>query len=328
MKKKSSVLFLIIIFCSYYLTAQQTKKPQKIKPALNSKPTNTVRSLPQAIKSISNSTVKIVLSYQENGIEKSFTNGTGFFVNEDGYIITNNHVLEILINNPTYYFLSVGIVDQTKQATKDNSNVRFYNNTTVIQAKIIDRDKNRDLALLKLDINPFKENITSFFSGEKIIPKIPKFNKRQIEDGDYIAVSGFPSVGGDYLITNVGHIASCWLPNGNYLTDIQINHGNSGGPIYLAETGEVIGVAFATTLTPVEFYYKDKNEPISKDVLSRLHFGRYKDTVIDQKKTLELVDIIALTELRLLYNSGIGEVISLNHVIELAKKNGVKIDIK
>jgi hypothetical protein len=89
-------------------------------------------------------------------------------------------------------------------------------------------------------------------------------------DGAGVAASGYP-LQNSALVTNAGGIASAWLTDreaaallrledphtresaDRYLADLEVNGGNSGGPVYRVDTGRVIGVCRATQSAPVTF---------------------------------------------------------------------------
>jgi S1-C subfamily serine protease len=98
---------------------------------------------------------------------------------------------------------------------------------------------------------------------------VAKLSSDRPRDGSSIAVSGYP-FGQPVLITTNGTIASAWsvdiknaIPPGapagftmpdirdSYLADISVNPGNSGGPVYRAKDGSIIGVCVAFRPAPV-----------------------------------------------------------------------------
>lgn len=134
--------------------------------------------------------------------------GTAFFINNKGYMLTNNHVV---------------------RGCK-NSKIKYKNQEYV--AKLISTDSILDLALLKVDLKP---NDYIAFSND--YPK--KLDK--------IFVAGYPFGKGlsDDLKITTGIISSLkgFQNNSNELQiDAAINPGNSGGPI-VNEDGELVGVA-------------------------------------------------------------------------------------
>lgn len=136
------------------------------------------------------------------------SSGTAFFVNKNGNLVTNNHVVKGC----------------------KISKIIYENNE--YDTSLISTDKTLDLALLKTNIKS-KSFIT--FSNDE-----PK--KRQ-----KIIVAGYPLGKGlsDDLKINDGRISSIkgYQNNSNEITvDIAINPGNSGGPI-INEKGQLVGVA-------------------------------------------------------------------------------------
>jgi S1-C subfamily serine protease len=153
----------------------------------------------------------------------STVSGSGFFINNQGYFITNAHVVE---------------------KCEDNSKI-YYNNKN-INAKLIAKDKYLDLALLKADI----KNNNYLSISNKPATKLQR-----------IIAAGYPF--GKYLSDDLkftSGIVSSLKGLGDDSTRMQIdaalNPGNSGGPIINERNGQVVGVA-------VSGLRKDKTEAVN-----------------------------------------------------------------
>jgi len=142
--------------------------------------------------------------------------GTGFIISKDGFILTNNHVVE----------------DATKIEVVlygDDSDVSY-------QAKVIGRDPLTDSALIQLVEKPSRPLQEAKFG-----------DSTQVEAGDWVMAIGNP-FGYDHTVT-VGVISATsrafrvtdGRSNDMLQTDAAINPGNSGGPL-LNLRGEVIGI--------------------------------------------------------------------------------------
>ena len=135
--------------------------------------------------------------------------GSGFFVSPDGYILTNNHVIDKAES------LTVILEDETSH-----------------KAKVIGADPRTDLALLKIDI--------------KKAPYVKFGNSDKLAIGDWVVAIGNP-LGLDFTVTAgilsaKGRDIFGGTAYGDFLqTDAAINRGNSGGPLYNTK-GEVIGI--------------------------------------------------------------------------------------
>jgi serine protease Do len=140
--------------------------------------------------------------------------GSGFIISKDGFIITNNHVVE----------------GATKIA------VQFFEEDDEYEAKVVGRDPLTDSALIQLIEKP-KHPLTEAKFGDS----------SQMEPGDWVMAIGNPF--GLAHTVSVGVISATSRPfpvaeqrSANVLqTDAAINPGNSGGPL-LNVRGEVIGV--------------------------------------------------------------------------------------
>ncbi len=135
--------------------------------------------------------------------------GSGFIISEDGYIVTNLHVIE--------------------KATKINV---VLANDDEYDANVVGVDKKSDVALLK--INP----------DIKLSPVVIG-DSDKVRVGDWILAIGNPFGLGGSLTAGIISAKSRDIevgPYDNFLqTDASINQGNSGGPMFNLQ-GEVIGV--------------------------------------------------------------------------------------
>jgi len=136
--------------------------------------------------------------------------GSGFIISEDGYILTNNHV--------------VGDVDKITVELKDGR--------SFTDAKLIGTDPDSEVALIKIEGTGF--------------PVLPLGDSSKIEIGDWVIAIGNP-FGLSETVT-VGVISAVGRSNVHIAryedfiqTDAAINPGNSGGPLVNLD-GEVIGI--------------------------------------------------------------------------------------
>lgn len=134
--------------------------------------------------------------------------GSGFIMSDDGYIITNNHVVK----------------DADEIIVRLNDRREFI-------AEVIGADERSDLAVLKIE--------------SKRLPTLKLGDSSLLKVGEWVLAIGSP-FGFDHSVTQ-GIISAMGrsLPNENYIpfiqTDVSINPGNSGGPLFNLQ-GEVIGV--------------------------------------------------------------------------------------
>lgn len=143
--------------------------------------------------------------------------GSGFIIDRDGYIITNNHVVEG--------------AEEIKVKLADGRE---------FTAKVVGRDPKTDLALIK---------ISSLF---KNLPTLSLGDSNKIRTGDWVLAVGNP-FGLEHTVTQgiisaTGRVIGSG-PYDNFLqTDAPINPGNSGGPLVNLK-GEVIGINSAIIAT-------------------------------------------------------------------------------
>jgi serine protease Do len=134
--------------------------------------------------------------------------GSGFIISEDGYMISNNHVVEGATE------IIVRLSDRRE-----------------FEAKIVGADKRSDIALLKVEANG--------------LPTVKLGSAKDLKVGEWVLAIGSP-FGFEYSATaGIVSAKGRSLPGDNYVpfiqTDVAINPGNSGGPLFNMK-GEVIGV--------------------------------------------------------------------------------------
>jgi len=135
--------------------------------------------------------------------------GSGFIVSSDGYVLTNNHVVE----------------------GADEIIVRL-NDRRELPARLVGTDPRSDMAVLKIE------------DGDDL-PVVQVGKSRDLKVGEWVLAIGSP-FGFDYTVT-AGIVSALGrsLPSENYVpfiqTDVAINPGNSGGPLFNLD-GEVIGI--------------------------------------------------------------------------------------
>ncbi len=140
--------------------------------------------------------------------QQPHSTGSGFIFSADGYVITNNHVIDGADT------ITVRLIDRNEYT-----------------AELIGTDPKSDIALLKINA--------------KNLPTVKIGRSADINVGEWVVAIGSP-FGFDYSVTS-GIVSALGrsLPSDNYVpfiqTDVAINPGNSGGPLFNLK-GEVIGV--------------------------------------------------------------------------------------
>ncbi|MEE4188270.1 MAG: Do family serine endopeptidase [Roseobacter sp.] len=134
--------------------------------------------------------------------------GSGFVISEDGYVVTNNHVIE----------------------GADEIRIEFFNGDELI-AEVVGTDPNTDIALLKVE-------------ADEPLPFVSFGDSDQARVGDWVIAMGNPLGQGFSVSAGIVSARNREL-SGRYddyiQTDAAINRGNSGGPLFNMD-GEVIGV--------------------------------------------------------------------------------------
>ncbi len=159
-------------------------------------------------------------------IQGSTNSGSGFLINEEGYIVTNNHVV---VGQST---LKVHIQDKDEKSDG------------IISASVVATAECADLAVIKLNEPSYNSGYLNWFTGE-------------ITARTTVGSSGFPGDNknsyGEYLFTYTEGVigskpdykSTTWASTKFFSHDSLIYGGNSGGPVIETDTGKVIGVNYA-----------------------------------------------------------------------------------
>ena len=147
---------------------------------------------------------------QPNARPRGVSQGTGFIISADGYVLTNHHVVD----------------------GADTVRIRMTDRREFV-AKVVGSDEQSDVALLKID-----------GSG---LPTLRIGDSRALKSGQWVVAIGSP-FGLDHSVT-AGIISAVGRANPyagqRYVpfiqTDVAINRGNSGGPL-LDTRGQVVGI--------------------------------------------------------------------------------------
>lgn len=154
--------------------------------------------------------------------------GSGIIISEDGYILTNNHVVDSSSSSSSYSYYDLS--EATSVKVKLNSDI--YGSDSVFDAKIVGKDSQTDLAVLKIE----KSGLTAaeFADSDQAVV------------GEFVMAVGSP-LGLDTTVTTgiISAVNREVESDGNKFvciqTDAAINSGNSGGALVNSD-GKVIGI--------------------------------------------------------------------------------------
>jgi serine protease Do len=163
-----------------------------------------------------------LFGYGPNVMPEQRASGSGVLISEDGYIVTNNHVIS---NGGTGVAVEVMVTMHNKKTYK---------------AKLIGRDPSSDIAVLKIDGNKF--------------PFLLYGNSTNLQLGQWVLAVGYPltlettvtagivSATGRTININRRQTAAGESPIESFIqTDAAVNQGNSGGAL-INTNGELIGI--------------------------------------------------------------------------------------
>ena len=194
--------------------------------------------------------------------QQTRSQGSGFFISNDGYILTNAHV-----------------VDGAEEITDK------LNDKRELKAKVIGFDKRTDVALIKVDAQN--------------LPRVHMGDPNKLRVGEWVVAIGSPFGFENSVTAGIVSAKGRSLPQENFVpfiqTDVAINPGNSGGPLFnlrgevvginsqiYSRTGGYMGVAFAI---PIDVAMDIANQLKTSGKVTRGRIG-----VVIQEVTKELAE--------------------------------------
>ncbi|MEA3347503.1 MAG: Do family serine endopeptidase, partial [Pseudomonadota bacterium] len=166
--------------------------------------------------------------------------GSGFIISKDGYILTNNHVVED--------------ADTIKVILSDKK---------TYDARLVGRDEKTDLAILKID-------------ADHDLPAVKMGDSSKLKVGDWVIAIGNPFGLARTVTAGIVSARGRVIGSGPYddfiQTDASINPGNSGGPLFNVE-GEVVGINTAIVASGQGIGFAIPVN-MAKDLLPQLKTGK------------------------------------------------------
>lgn len=214
-----------------------------------------------------NKLIRNIVSNSQSGkpvLSPAKYGGTGFALTTNGYLVTNNHV-----------------IDKADSIYVQDSKGASY------KVKVVAQFPERDLAILKISDNSFSRLST--------LPYTLKRNSAGM--GEHVYTLGYPK---DDAVLGEGYLSSKTGYGGDtlaYQVDIRVNPGNSGGPL-LDNQGNVIGVISArenemdgATYAIKSRYIMDALGTISQDSLGKIVKARKRNILQGLTRTRQIEKI-------------------------------------
>lgn len=257
-ENKNLALFLSLnrveLFSSFVVTISLQNSSNQVVLERSGSSFSSTRSVKKALASLIDYNYKYdsifnqrfdnEIKIKNNSSNNWLSNGTGFFIDSKGYIVTNYHVVDG-VSEIQVEFIRAGI----KQ---------------IYQARVVKSDKQNDLAIVKIISNEFIPFDT-----------IPYHFQREIAQvGSSVFTLGFPmalSLMGEDIKFTDGKISSKtgFLGDVNcYQISVPIQPGNSGGPLFDYE-GNLVGITSSTVNRKLDLT-ENVNYAIKTSCLSNL----------------------------------------------------------
>ena len=183
---------------------------------------------PKRIYQETSKAVVLITSFERG--DKNASTGTGSIIRENGFILTNAHVIFNKETNKPYSEIRIFLKpDQVTGNLKNDTSRKF-------KARLVRYSNKLDLAILK-------------FQKDYSIEKLPFLKFSDLKDvsiGDPVLAIGHPEQGGLWTLTT-GTISSLIenfekVPGKDvFQTETSINRGNSGGPL-IDSSGNIVGI--------------------------------------------------------------------------------------
>ena len=225
----SHISAVAILCLSMNVCAHSVRKERSIKGSIKNFISNAIGFdqkkdfSKENIENLINCVVSIVvtdkvLETETNPSKKDDSDGSGFIIDEDGTILTNCHVID----------------------SADKIEVVLHDGTKHI-AKVIGKDERSDIALLKIDVNEKMSYVAQFADSDVAYVLDPVFAIGSPFGFTKTVTSGIISCKNRNLSAQITELGTGGDLIDYIQTDVAINHGNSGGPLFTYD-GKVVGM--------------------------------------------------------------------------------------
>ena len=190
-----------------------------------SSPDKTRLSVVDIFKKVSPATVSLNVIGVDNNKETKIGSGTGFIITDDGYIVTNRHVVVLADESVSTYYVTVILPDDSQP----------------VRAEVVGSDEQTDIAVLKVNT-------------DRKLPSVTLGDSDTLQSGELaVAIGNAMGTFDDSITVGVISAPSREIVRNGYQVDIiqtdaPINPGNSGGPL-INSFGEVIGITNTKIVT-------------------------------------------------------------------------------
>lgn len=219
---------------------------------------------------------KVICTFPDDSEKR----GTGFFVGDKGYLITNNHIIRriYIIKYPYIHF----DWDYSEQIYVKLGQDCYEASLAIDPYSKIPFDN--DYAILKLDFKPKGYDIDSMCY-------------RDVSQGEEVIAMGYP-YNSDELVITSGIISAITIKDSNtnsackiktFLTNTNVTHGFSGGPLIRKSDNKLIGI----NTDEYNLNKKDREElKEHQDVLKRYNLDDLRSYLHDSKLSSAIEDLI------------------------------------
>jgi len=264
-KKNLNIPFSKINIADFTITYEDKDYIKAVRLGDDNKERNIIVNLKEKTYKLNDETMEAGSLYKcekshniASGGSTGSSAGTAFFVNNQGNIVTNNHVVE-----------------------RCSGPVKLFYNRKEYTAKVVAKDGNLDLAVLSSDVKPSQYLKLSKKSGDKL---------------DRVIAAGYPlghKISDELKVTSgIVSATKGWKDNINEIQiDAALNPGNSGGPV-VNDAGNLLGVAVAGLKDKQNLNFAIKSKAVKDflDVNKISYSTAAMDFDMDNKKRLKLLE--------------------------------------
>ena len=213
---------------------------------------NLIKTVVDVIVSEKNTNEEPLFDITSGEIKKNSSDGAGFIIDEDGFIVTNWHIIDS--------------AEKIKIVLSDG---------TEYSARIVGKDERSDIALLKIDV-PHPLPFVKFADSDAVEIGAPVIAIGNPLGFGKTVTSGIISFKGRNLSHQIAELGSGGDLVSYLQTDAAVNYGNSGGPLFSYQ-GEVVGmvtVFVSDGMHSIGINFAIPSNLLQKAIVQLKHYGK------------------------------------------------------